>query len=539
MADMVRIQNQNKELCDRYPFLIPWNRFSGKLITEAKDGGYWPGEPDKVPEYDYEYTELDDLPDGWRVAFGDQMCEEIREALIEDGDLDRYRVVQVKEKYGCYDPETEVLTKAGWKHFADVTMDDEFASLDSDGETLIYQRPTDIIAEHYTGKMYHLENRGVNFFVTENHNMYVAQGSYYNHAKNNEKRLYPFELARPDKYFGKDKRFKKGAAWVGENLYGSFFSVPGYEHTNYMAINNCMRTYKHDGFEVDMIAWLKFLGFYVAEGYTRNRCLNRTDIRIAYNPADEESLVRDLIQGIGFCPKNGGRGIKRIHSAVLGKWLVENCGHLAPNKKVPQFIKDLPPDLIKVFLEYLYIGDGHKNPTSNILTTTSKQLCDDVCELLIKAGYSFSYALRQPKRSSKMVGDRYITGKHIVYEVNWLKLTDIEIDNSKHSKSFIEQYEDYDGMVYCVTIPNHVLYVRRDGKGAWCGNSLRWYDNGIKQGSHVHDIIRKYEDISERTCIVCGKPATRITTGWICPYCDDCCPKGHSESIDEYYGEDK
>lgn len=97
---MERTKEENKALCDRYPFVIPWNRFSGMLITEAQHGGYWPGNPTGIPDYDYEFTELDDMPDGWYRAFGEQMCEEIREALIEDGDLDRYRVVQCKEKYG-------------------------------------------------------------------------------------------------------------------------------------------------------------------------------------------------------------------------------------------------------------------------------------------------------------------------------------------------------------------------------------------------------------------------------------------------------
>ena len=97
---MNRSKEENKRLCDRYPFLIPWNRMSGMLITDAKNGGYWPGNTSAVPEYDYEYTELDDMPDGWANAFGEKMCEEIRDALIEDDDLDRYRVMQIKEKYG-------------------------------------------------------------------------------------------------------------------------------------------------------------------------------------------------------------------------------------------------------------------------------------------------------------------------------------------------------------------------------------------------------------------------------------------------------
>lgn len=86
---------ENRKLCKRFPFLIPWNRFTGK----------------KVPHYDYSYTELDTLPDGWRKAFGVRMCDEIREALIEDGDLDRWRIVQMKEKWGqlmLYDNGTKI-----------------------------------------------------------------------------------------------------------------------------------------------------------------------------------------------------------------------------------------------------------------------------------------------------------------------------------------------------------------------------------------------------------------------------------------------
>lgn len=78
-----RIIRENKELCERYPFLIPWNRWSG----------------DPVPDYDYSYTELDNMPEGWRRAFGLRMCEDLRNALIDDNDLDRWRIVQLKEKY--------------------------------------------------------------------------------------------------------------------------------------------------------------------------------------------------------------------------------------------------------------------------------------------------------------------------------------------------------------------------------------------------------------------------------------------------------
>lgn len=59
-------QEYNKELVETYPFLMPYNR--------------WTGLPPE--DYDYAYTELDDMPDGWRKAFGIQMCDEIKECLI-------------------------------------------------------------------------------------------------------------------------------------------------------------------------------------------------------------------------------------------------------------------------------------------------------------------------------------------------------------------------------------------------------------------------------------------------------------------------
>ena len=78
----------NKELIERYPFLIPRSAFTGEIIHN----------------FDFENpdcTLLDDMKDGWRKAFGEQMCEELRTALIKGNYLEQYRVVQIKEKFGA------------------------------------------------------------------------------------------------------------------------------------------------------------------------------------------------------------------------------------------------------------------------------------------------------------------------------------------------------------------------------------------------------------------------------------------------------
>ena len=62
---------------------------------------------------------------------------------------------------------------------------------------------------------------------------------------------------------------------------------------------------------------------------------------------------------------------------------------------------------------------------------------------------------------------------------------------------------------------------------------LHWYDfNG---NSRINEIIGKYEELSKNTCCQCGKPATKISLGWICPWCDECAEKigGKFKEVDK------
>ena len=73
----------NKKLLKQYPWLQPRNRFTDELIPN-----------------DDNHTELDEMPEGWRIAFAEEMCKEIHEVLLKTNSIDSYRVLQVKEKYG-------------------------------------------------------------------------------------------------------------------------------------------------------------------------------------------------------------------------------------------------------------------------------------------------------------------------------------------------------------------------------------------------------------------------------------------------------
>lgn len=52
-----------------------------------------------IEDYDYSFTYADDIPQGWKKLFL-QMCEDIRQPLIDADYLDKFRFSQVKEKYG-------------------------------------------------------------------------------------------------------------------------------------------------------------------------------------------------------------------------------------------------------------------------------------------------------------------------------------------------------------------------------------------------------------------------------------------------------
>lgn len=63
--------------------------------------------------------------------------------------------------------------------------------------------------------------------------------------------------------------------------------------------------------------------------------------------------------------------------------------------------------------------------------------------------------------------------------------------------------------------------------------SLRIYDNGtpLEIRDKYYTWLQKYEDLSEKTCIMCGEPATHKTRGWINYVCESCYNEIESKRI--------
>lgn len=85
------------------------------------------------------------------------------------------RIPTVGDKHACYSPDHEVYTSTrGWISITDVQRWDTVMSIDSQSGEIVHQRPTDIQQYDFTGGMIHVSNGdGVDLLVTPNHRMWV------------------------------------------------------------------------------------------------------------------------------------------------------------------------------------------------------------------------------------------------------------------------------------------------------------------------------------------------------------------------------
>ena len=391
----------------------------------------------------------------------------------------RIPVRDYKEKFGCYDEKTRVLTNNGWKFFKEININKDLIATLNKNKELEYQKAYDYIEYDYKGKMYSINTRGVNLIVTLNHNLYISMADINGGFGNIGYKKFSYELQKYNLLFKKDKNFLKGAKWNGENI--NFFELPEYTNTW-----NCVpsktdkicRKYTIKKQKINIKYWLQFLGWYVAEGCTSKNC--QVSLNIHKNEIDK---LKKILNGckfkysISYRDKYGA--VLNIYNSALSVWLDKNCGKLAENKKVPEFIKNLSSELIILFLNCLYEGDGHKSKTALTLYTASEALSDDVLELLLKAGFCG----KVKKRDRRLEPVKYIKNRPIKINfkeisIRWLKKIEHRSSNFHDTEKSINNKEkiiNYEGKVYCVSVPNSIIYVEREGNPVWCGNSARIY----------------------------------------------------------------
>ncbi len=400
----------------------------------------------------------------------------------------------------CYDEETRVLTRNGFKYFKDLEYSDEVATLNKQTEELEYHKPEKIVKFRRKGPMMSLTGQQFDVCVTPDHKMVTKEhvkGSY-KVDPNEDWSLIPLnemivKNKKGDKIISSKYRAKKNCKWLAGND-EDFFVIPGVDGSNYPVRKGKPTKIKMDTF-------LKFMGWYLSEGSLE---ISKNYYRIAITQMKDEKNIEEIfkcVRDMGFTPIDHGKDIL-FNSRELCLYLSKfgKCN----DKYIPKWAKNLSSRQIKILLTSLFKGDGscHKNGTWCKYVTTSKKLAEDTQECLLKIGLSGAVSICDPtKKTPGEIDGRTIQGKLLQYTVS------VNRESNEPSMHYAELKEiPYDGYVHCVTVKNHTMLVERNGKVLFSGNTERkhplalikayWY--AFQKGENVALVLKTYRsDYSE------------------------------------------
>ena len=384
------------------------------------------------------------------IGNGDEgIIDEVWEGFNGEGNkmikirIRQIRIPEVGDKIACFDETTSILTSKGWKNVKDISLKDKIATLQDN--KIVYDHPINTFVYDYKGKIYHLESQQLDVFTTPNHNLYVK--------KRNHKE---YGLYKAEDLFGKRVSYKKDADWDQKDTLE--FS---YDGENY----------------VDTKDWCYFLGIWMAEGWAsgkesygcigisvnkervRNKlfpCLDNMDIKYTYDLKQEKCLIYKKSLYMHMKPMSLG----------------------ASNKFLPDYVWGFSKDETKCLLEGMMLGDGHINKHGAWrYYTSSYKLAEDVQRLSLHCGYSGNISLPEGRKKGNSMttkDGRVITTKHDNYVVAIIISKNKPTVNHGHiheQKGQIEEWVEYEGKVYCAEVPGNIMYVKRNDKPYWCGNS--------------------------------------------------------------------
>jgi hypothetical protein len=380
----------------------------------------------------------------------------------------------------CYDDETEVLTENGWKFFEDV--DDKELVMTKNFETNIieYQKPSKKIKRWHDGEMILYENHNVNFCVTPEH-VIPCRKRYGHHGKvfNGTHRIaaeYLFDNVT--KHYAVDIRAK----WDGDS--NGVFGPLGWSAS----------------------VFAEFMALYLSEG-----SCDRVHSRINIAQETQDPVFQKILDNTKL---NWIRGSKvwRITNETLNEYL-KSFGY-SNQKSVPTEIKNMGKEEILKFIFAYTRGDGHIRVRPNgseehTIFTISKRMADDFQELALKVGWHAKIRIVKPQDSIIFEdGKGRVIHNEGGYCITFKKKKGTYSEIVKNKLSKIR----YAGNVYCLTVPNGTLYVRRKLTPSWNGNTpavsiaqitplgqLRIIDEVVSDGvlfkpfiqNQVHPVLRQ------------------------------------------------
>jgi uncharacterized protein YndB with AHSA1/START domain len=328
----------------------------------------------------------------------------------------------------CLVPETEVLTKNGWKKITDI--EGEVVMTLSQEERLEWKEVIGLNEFDYDGDMKLVNQRcGISFCSTPNHKQVVERKDGW-------------EYVRTDMLPG-SVLLKRGGLWNGKRVDRKYFK---HEYKGHNEVES-----------VDMKDWCEFLGWYLSEGYSFCSRGDKSPV-VGIRQMKRVLSVEHLLDRLGWRWKYNKDGKYEIFSRQLYEE-VHPLGNTY-TKYVPGEIKELDTDYLLRFFYAFMLGDGHLDPRlgkkSYSTGLANEQLIDDLQEICLKVGFVAT-------KGYQKVQERF--------DIWRLSITKRKKESCQVNKREILDVP-YKGKVYCPTVKdNHNFVMRYNGRVMITGNS--------------------------------------------------------------------
>ena len=321
----------------------------------------------------------------------------------------------------CFDSETEILTVKGWAKFESLNVGDTIVTLNPETRLLENQPIESIHIYDHDGSMLRYNLGNISLFITPNHRIVYRNGKSelrIAEATKMEGNFPSFPLASTYQLKG------YGDITLGEIALAAWYITDGYERC-FNGVSFSQR--KSNSWRIKKS--LSHSGWKYTS-HIRNRKTQEICGKKLKSPPEPEEIINI--------------------SGEYGKRLKE----LVPNKHhLPYWVSLLSKSQFAYFLNAYMKGDG--TPSRSVIYGT-KEILDELQIACITHGYKATLTQYRQGSWRLNINPKRHLGTY------W---------SSVRTFAFKEEY--YKGKVYCASVPNGTLFVRRDGKPIITGNSIR------------------------------------------------------------------
>lgn len=327
--------------------------------------------------------------------------------------------------FHCFSEDTEVLTDNGWKNFNKVDQDnDKVVTMDMDTGKFIYNKIEGYVEREVSEKLIRIKSSKYDSLVTNEHRII---------AKNKREIKYSEFLAKSPRK---------------DNLH---YPISGQLSRSGLPLD--------DNF-LRLIIWS------VTDG-----CIEDNAVRFHLSKDYKIKALVNLLNNIGIkytlnTQKTGNTKIRSSAKDEITKAVLDVIGRTTQEKRLPEILRQCNRGQVEIIFETYRLTDGSiSSYTENSLQISTSKVSerDLLQEIFVTNNFSCTSSTR--KFENPQHEDNYIL---YVYKDK----TTVEM----HYKTVYGE-EFYEGKVFCFSVPNGTLLVRRNGKPYISGNCFQQKGN--------------------------------------------------------------